>query len=137
MAQERAQNEEDKARWEQAVRELEVDLNYTIYCPIFKPYSSLYKGEKGQEEPNRRKEMWAVVKRCTEEKSEALERLRFEGTEISQSEANNISRERKKGTKRGEKSQRFRSSSRTGEAQEGRHDEDEDDDGGGMSFFET
>ena len=35
---------------QQAVHEAEVDLNYTIYCPLAEPYHSLYPRQKGNPE---------------------------------------------------------------------------------------
>lgn len=121
------------------MKDTEVDLNYTVYCPIFRPYSSLYKGEKGEEEADRSGEMWGVVRKCTEEGRVALEKLRVDDAGPLGGEVDGRERGRRQQMSRGKKNENDKVPTRRKPGDGNGHMDEaggDEDDEGGMGFFE-
>ena len=60
----------DRDRVGREIKDVKVDLDYTLYCPLNKKYVSLYPRQREEDQKERRGEkppMWEVVKKCAEE----------------------------------------------------------------------
>jgi hypothetical protein len=145
------EDESQKAQLQQRIHNAEVDVNYTIYYPLMKPYSSLYPKSKSKKSddsedaddgddadkskgeeldgPKGNVDMWKAVEQATKEGTLGLDRLRYSRDAVPAAPPKKVKKPKAKEGKEKTHDEKKAPSYNSHGAQQ----EDEDSDGG---FFE-